>query len=39
MGGFSGISGIGWIEDWKIIKGKLIDGKKLSVCLWVNYSR
>ena len=29
MVGFSGISGIGQVEDWKMIKGKLIDGKKL----------
>ena len=39
MVGFSGISGIGQVEDWKMIKGKLIDGKKLCVCLWVNQSR
>ena len=28
MVGFSGISGIGQVEDRKMIKGKLIDGKK-----------
>ena len=28
MFGFSGISGIGQVEDRKMIKGKLIDGKK-----------
>ena len=29
MVGFSGILGTGWVEDQKIIKDKLIDGKKL----------
>ena len=29
MGGFSGIIGNGSVEDWKIMKGKLIHGKKL----------
>ena len=29
MAGFSGILGIGQEEDWKMMKGKLIDGKKL----------
>ena len=29
MVGFSGILGIGQVEDQKVIKDKLIDGKKL----------
>ena len=29
MVGFSGILGTGWGEDQKIIRDKLIDGKKL----------
>ena len=29
MVGFNGILGIGQVEDQKIIKGKLIDGKKI----------
>ena len=29
MVGFSGILGIGQVEDRKMMKGKLIDGKKL----------
>ena len=29
MLGFSGILGVGWVEDQKMIKDKLIDGKKL----------
>ena len=29
MGGFSGILDTAWVEDWKMIKDKLIDGKKL----------
>ena len=29
MAGFSGISDTGWVEDRKMMKGKLIDGKKL----------
>ena len=29
MGGFSGILGTGQIEDRKMIKDKLIDGKKI----------
>ena len=29
MAGFSGILGTGQAEDQKMIKGKLIDGKKL----------
>ena len=33
MVGFSVILGIGQVEDWKMIKDKLIDGKKL----WVGF--
>ena len=29
MVGFNGILGIGWVEDQKMIKDKLIDGKKI----------
>ena len=29
MVGFSGILDTGWVEDLKIMKDKLIDGKKL----------
>ena len=29
MVGFNGILDTGWVEDWKMIKDKLIDGKKL----------
>ena len=29
MVGFSGILGTGWVEDQKMIKGKLTDGKKI----------
>ena len=29
MDGFSGILDTGWIEDQKMVKGKLIDGKEL----------
>ena len=29
MVGFSGILDTGWVEDQKMMKGKLIDGKKL----------
>ena len=29
MVGFSGILRTGWVEDWKMIKVKLTDGKKL----------
>ena len=29
MGGFSGILGTGQVEDRKMMKDKLIDGKKL----------
>ena len=36
MYGFSGILGTGQVEDQKMMKGKLIDGKKLSICLVVN---
>ena len=31
MVGFSGISGIGWVEDQKMIKDKLIDGKLVKM--------
>ena len=37
MVGFSGILGTGQAEDQKMIKGKLIDGKKLWVDLGVNW--
>ena len=33
MVGFSGILGTGYVEDWKMIIGKLMDGKKLWVGL------
>ena len=33
---FSGILGTGWIEDRKMMKDKLIDGKELFVGLKVN---
>ena len=33
---FSGILGIGQVEDQKMIKDKLIDGKKLLVDLELN---
>ena len=36
MVGFSGILGNGQVEDQKMIKDKLIDGKKLLVDLEVN---
>ena len=36
MVGFSGIIDIGWAEDQKMIKDKLIDRKKLLVGLQVN---
>ena len=36
MAGFSDISDTGQVEDRKIIKGKLIDGKKLWIGLKVN---
>ena len=29
MVGFSGILGTGWVEDWKMMKDKLVDGKEL----------
>ena len=29
MAGFSGILGTGQVEDWKMMKDKLIDGKEL----------
>ena len=36
MVGFSGILGTVWVEDQKMIKDKLTDGKKLWVELGVN---
>ena len=39
MVGFSGISGTGQVEDRKMMKDKLADGKKLRVGLGVNQSR
>ena len=39
MFGFSGILGTGQVEDKKMIKGKLVDSKKLRVDLGVNWSR
>ena len=36
MDDFSGILATGWVEDWKMMKYKLIDGKKLWVGLEVN---
>ena len=36
MVNFSGILGIGYVKDQKMIKDKLIDGKKLLVDLEVN---
>ena len=36
MVGFSSILGAGQVEDLKMIKGELIDGKKLWVGLGVN---
>ena len=37
MVGFSGIFGTGQVEDRKMIKGKLIDGKKNWLGLGVNW--
>ena len=36
MASFSGILDTGWVEDRKMMKGKLIDGKKLLLGLKVN---
>ena len=36
MVGFSGVLGIGQVEDQKMIKDNLIDGKKLLVDLEVS---
>ena len=36
MVGFNGVLGTGEVEDQKMIKDKLIDGKKLWVDLEVN---
>ena len=37
--GFSGILDVGQVEDHKMMKDKLIDGKKLCVGLEANQSR
>ena len=37
MVGFTGILDNGQVEDQKMIKGKLIDGKKLCVGLGLNW--
>ena len=34
MDDFSGILDTGWVEDQKMMKGKLIDGKKHEQVLW-----
>ena len=39
MVGFNGILGTGHLEDQKMIKGKLTDGKKLWVGLGINWWR
>ena len=39
MVGFSGILGTDKVEDQKMIKGKLIHGKKLWLDLGVNWGR
>ena len=39
MAGFRGILDIGYVEDQKMIKDKLIDGKKLWIGLGVNWGR
>ena len=36
MVGFNGILDTGWVEDQKMMKDKLMDGKKLQVGLEVN---
>ena len=36
MDGLSGILDIGWVEDQKMMKDKLIDAKELYVGLKVN---
>ena len=36
MGGFSGIFGAGYVEDWKMMKDKLVGRKRLWVGLWVS---
>ena len=36
IAGFSDILGTSWVEDQKMIKDKLIDGKNLSVGLEIN---
>ena len=37
MVGFRGILDTGWVEDQKMIKGKLIDGKRFWVGLEINW--
>ena len=39
MVGFNDILGTDKVEDWKMMKDKLIDGKKLWVGLGVNWWR
>ena len=39
MDGFSGTLDTGYVDDWKMMKDKLIDGKKSLVGLEVNQSR
>ena len=39
MDGFYGILDTGQVEDLQMIKGKLIDGKKLRVSLEVSQSK
>ena len=36
MVGFSGTWDTDWVEDWKMMKDKLIDGKELWVGLEAN---
>ena len=36
MVGFNGVLNTGWVEDWTMIKDKLIGGKELQVGLKVN---
>ena len=31
MVGFSGVLGTGWVEDWKMMKEKLIDGQVIQL--------
>ena len=39
MDGFSGILDTGQVEDHKMMKDKLIDGKELQIGLEANYLR